>query len=137
MASTGINRGGLAAVYVASVKVTHSTNANLNIEMETRDMTTKDSATWKDTGEGYLSWSMDAEFYVAEDATEGFEELFDDIIARTAVTIKYSSAVSGDVEYRGSAFVTGLTRSAGLDGDNETYTVTFTGNGALSKATIS
>ncbi len=135
-ASTGINRGGLSALYEGGVKITHLTNASFSIDLGVRDATSKDSSVWIDNLAGLGSWSMDGEAWFAENATEGYEELFDLMIARTAVTIKYSSAVADDIEYSGTGYITGLVRSSALDSDNESYTVTVTGTGALAKATI-
>jgi len=105
--------------------------------MNTRDATTKDTATWEDKLEGLLNWTASGEFLFAEDATEGYEDLYDDMIARTTVTLLYSNANTGDVEYSGSAYITSLSRNGATDNDNESFSVTFEGTGALSKATIS
>jgi len=136
MASTGVNRGGLAAIYVADVKVAYSTSATLNIELGVRDITTKDSSTWIDQAEGLASWSMDCDNLFAEDAAEGFSDLFSDLSGRTSVTVMYSSEVTGDLDYSGTAYVTSLSRSSGLDSDSETYTASFTGTGSLTEAAV-
>lgn len=136
MASTGINRGGLAAIYVDSTKVAHSTNATLSIELGVRDATTKDSSVWVDNLEGLANWSVEGDFYFAEDAGEGFSELFSDLSGRTTVTVMYSTEVAGDNKYSGTAYVTSLSRSAGIDSDNETFSASFTGTGALTEATV-
>jgi hypothetical protein len=46
-----------------------------------------------------------------------------------------SSAITGDKKYSGSALLTNLKRTAGLE-DNATFTVSFEGTGALTEATI-
>jgi len=135
--TTGIMRGGYCAIYNNTAKVAHSVSANLDISMNTRDATTKDTATWEDKLEGLLNWTASGEFLFAEDATEGYEDLYDDMIARTTVTVLYSNANTGDVEYSGSAYITSLSRNGATDNDNESFSVTFEGTGALSKATIS
>lgn len=136
MASTGIQRGGLAAIFVGGVKITHLTNVTLNLDLGVRDATSKDSVIFMDNLPGLASWSMDGEAWFAEDGTFNYEDLFDSQIARTQVTVLYSSAVTGDIEYSGTAIITNLSRTAALDSDNESYTVSLTGNGALAKATV-
>lgn len=136
MPSTGPNRGGLAAIYVDGVKVGYSTNASISIEMGTRDVTTKDSDKYVENLEGLISWSASGDFIFAEDATEGFEELFDDVDNRRTVTFLWSTNVSGDVTLGGNAYVTSLNRTAGIDSDTETFSASFTGAGTLTKSTV-
>lgn len=136
MASTGKNRGGLCAIYVDGVKVTHSTNASLSVELSTRDVTSKDSSGWTENAEGLKSWSITGEFFFAENATEGFTHVYADLDGRTTVTAMYSSGVSGDKKYSGSAYVTSLSRSSGIDSDTETWSITLTGAGALTEGTV-
>jgi len=133
--TTGIMRGD-CAIYNNTAKVAHSVSATLDISMNTRDATTKDTTAWEDVLEGLLSWTASGEFYFAEDATEGYEDLYDDMILRNTVTVLYSNANSGDVEYSGSAYITSLSRNGATDNDNESFSVTFQGTGTLSKASI-
>lgn len=136
MASTGKNRGGLAAIYIAGVKVTHSTNATLSISQDVRDVTTKDVSRWKSNLEGLASWEISGEFFYAEDATEGFTHSFADLNTGTAVTAMYSTGVSGDKTYSGSAYITSMSRTAGTDSDTETWSITLTGAGTLTEGTV-
>lgn len=136
MASTGINRGGLAAIYIAGVKVTHSTNATLSISQDVRDVTTKDTSRWKTNLEGLASWEMSGDFFFAENATEGFTHSFADVNTGAAVTVMWSSGISGDKTYSGSAYITSMSRTAGTDGDSETFSISFTGAGTLTEGTV-
>ena len=131
-------RGGYCAIYIDTVKIAHSTNASFEMSMSTRDTTSKDVSGYETRAEGLLTWSMSGDFYFAEDAAAGagFEDLWDDMHARTSVTALYSNANTGDVEYSGTGWITSLSRSGGIDSDNESFSVSLEGTGAIAKATI-
>jgi hypothetical protein len=135
MASTGINNGTLLGVYIGGTLIAHSTSATLDVSMSTRDETTKDSAGWSEKGEGLREWSISGDFLVAEDATYGYGDLMTAYIGRTLLTVKYSSEVTGDVSYTGSAYLTSLSRSAGTE-DSESGSYTLEGTGILSPVTV-
>jgi predicted secreted protein len=136
MPSTGINRGGLAAIYKSTTKVTHCTNVSFSVDFETRDVTTKDSTTWKDFLSGMGEWTASGEFYLAEDAALGFSDLYEDMIARTAITFMYSSEVTGDDKYSGPAYITNMTRTSSIDSESETYSISLKGQSGLTKAAV-
>lgn len=140
MASTGINNGTLTALYVqvagTPTKVAHLTNTEFSFEMATRDASTKDSGGWQDILEGQKSWSVSAECFFAEDATYGYDELFDAMNSREKVLILVSSQVNGDNKYKGQGYVTSLSRSAGVE-ESETYSISITGTGAINEYVVS
>lgn len=135
MATTGIVNGTLGLISVGGTVVSHLTNVDVSFEMATRDATTKDSGGDKDVLEGLKSFSGSASGYFAEDATYGFEDLYDAYTARTAVTVLWTSEVSGDVTYSGSAYITSLSRSAGVE-ESVTFEVSFEGTGSVTKGTV-
>jgi len=137
MATTGIINGTLLAVYIGSDVIAHSTSHSLSITHDARDATTKDSSGWTDLLEGLRSWEISGEGLVAYDGTLDIDDLFTSYIAtRTAVTVKFSTEVSGDVYYTGSAYLTSLDQDAPTE-DNVSYSYTFSGTGALTKSTVS
>lgn len=135
MATTGIVNGTLICVYINGVKVSNLTTNSHSVQMATRDASTKDSGGWKAVLGGQLSWSANCEGYFAEDATLSYEDIWDLLSARTAATVMISSAVSGDIKYYGSAYITNLERTAGLE-ESVQFTCTLEGTGALTKGTI-
>jgi hypothetical protein len=134
MASTGILNGTLGVVKVGGVLVAHLTSNNFNVEMSTRDASTKSSAGWKDVLEGQRSWGGSASGYFAEDAAYGFEDLFDIVGTRTQVTLRFTTGVTGDKYYEGEAYVTSIARTDGLE-ESSTFEATFEGTGVLEKGT--
>lgn len=135
MASTGVNEGKITGIYDGTTLISYATGSEWNVTMDTREITSKDSGAGKEFRPVRYSFEASGEFLFAEDATHGYEELYDKMVAGTAVTVKLSSGVTGDVEYSGSAYITSMNRSA-PDGDNETFSATLQGTGTITKATI-
>ena len=135
MATTGKFNGTDILVYVDGVAVAHATSHSLNVNADMIDATTKSSAGWKDILPGLRDWSIDCEGMVAYDAAEGFSEAFADINSRTQVVVKFSTEETGDKRYTGNAYVSSLSSSAPLE-DVVTYSLSFTGDGALSEETV-
>lgn len=72
----------------------------------------------------------------AFDATYGYEDLWDLWDAQTAVTPIFQTAVSGDLKWSGSSYISELNATSdGVDAAVE-FDVTFQGTGALTKATV-
>jgi hypothetical protein len=134
MPSTGILNGTLGVVKVGGVTVAHLTSNNFNVEMATRDASTKSSAGWKDVLEGQRSWGGSASGYFAEDAAYGFEDLFDLVGTRATVVLRFTTGVTGDKYYEGTAYVTSIAKTDGLE-ESSTFEATFEGTGVLEKGT--
>jgi len=135
MASTGILNGTIAKIQVAGVTVAHLTSNSLTFDMATRDASTKDSAGWKESLEGQRSFSGSGEGFFAEDATYGFDELYEAFILRNSVVVTWTTDIVGDNEWSGSCFITSLGRTDGLE-ESSTFSVSFEGTGAVTKATV-
>lgn len=133
MASTGILNGTLAVIKVGGTAIAHLTSNDISFEMATREATTKDSAGNKEILEGLKSFSGSGSGYFAEDATYGFEDLYDAYTARTAVTVRWTTGITGDIYYEGSCYITSLNRTDGLE-ESSTFEVSFEGTGAVTKA---
>ena len=135
MPSTGILNGTLAKIQVAGTTIAHLTSNSLTFDMSTRDASRKDSNGWKESLEGQKSFSGSAEGFFAEDATYGYEDLFDVFAARTLVTVTWTTDVVGDTQYSGSCYITSLEKTDGLE-ESSTFSVSFEGTGAVTKATV-
>lgn len=135
MASTGIFNGTLWKVQMAGTTIAHLTSNGLSFSHSTRDASTKDSAGWKESLEGQISFGGSAEGFIAEDASYGFADLYTAFIARTAITVTWTTDVSGDEEYSGSAFITSLERTDGLE-ESSTFSISIEGTGSVTKATV-
>ena len=124
----------------ANAKLMHSTSVSLSINADTIDVSTKDSAGFRDLIGGQKSFSLSADGLmdfagVAADTEP--DELFTQMMNRTAVTFVFglASPASGDYTYSGSGFITSLELSGGME-DAPTYSVSIEGTGALTQNSI-
>jgi predicted secreted protein len=133
MPTTGIFNGTNLVVLVGTEVVAHSTSCSLSVSTDLPDSTTKDSSGWAQQIQGLRSWSVSTDgLAVIESAAAGVnvEDLFSSVSSRTDVTLTFSTFVSGDKIWTGTAAV----ESLDFTGDMEspaTFSASFTGTGAL------
>ena len=138
-------KGGDLMVFVEGVSVAYATSHTLSINADTTDTSNKDEGGggWQSSEVNLLSWTATTENLYSEDGEgKGFDDLFDLMIAKEPVTLvfakKGSSATdvptggwsAGTPKKTGEAIITALEANA-PNGDNATFTCTFTGVGAL------
>jgi TP901-1 family phage major tail protein len=113
------------------VKILHATSANLTINREMRDSTTKDSSGWSESLAGLKSWELSGDGFVDFDNSgTGIEtdELITQMIAAApTVTVEFGNS---EKTYTGSAFITSISLDAGVE-ENATYSISLQGTGAL------
>ena len=110
------------------------TEGSISINMETRDITTKDSSGYRELLEGVRSGTISVSGLIDDDNAGGAGGvLFADLDSRTAQTILFGfDGTSGDYHYTCSAFCTSLEVSGGTE-DNVTYSATFEISGAITE----
>lgn len=123
------------AFYVDGALIGHATEGSISVSEEPRDTTTKQSGGWRELAEGLRSWSGSTSHFHAEDATVNVDDLYAHILARTSVEVLFSTEQTGDKRWSGTARVTSVEVSAGVE-DNVTLSVSFEGTGALAYETI-
>ena len=125
------------------------TSANMSMNMDVRDISSKQSAAWKEVLEAQRSWSMSADGFVSYSAVTDSDNtgtIVDFVTNRTQIHVKFTigsynattgafTGNSGDAEYSGKAYVSSVEQSSGVE-DNLTYSISLEGSGALTKATI-
>jgi predicted secreted protein len=136
MATTGKINTTLLAVYVGGTKINHAQGGSLNIDHSPRDVTTKDSAGWQEVLEGLRSWSVSANGLLAFDATYGTDDLDDIITGRTTVTVRFSTEVTGDTYYEGTAYISNLACDSPGQEETATWSCEFAGTGALTVGAV-
>ena len=136
MATSGIASGTLGAIYIGGTKIMHLTTNSFSTSIGTRSTLSKDSAGWDTHLTTVKSWKVSAEGLFTEDTGNGYEDLYDALVAGASVTLRLSSAVTGDKYYEGSVLVTSLEKSD-PDNENSTWSVEFLGTGAITKAAVS
>ena len=122
------------ALYVAGTKVSHGTSASIEISMETRDTTSKDSSGWAEKLEGLRSWSGSFDGNFAEDASYGESDIFTLINTRATGVVKFSTEVAGNSHFTGTAYVVSLSKTGGVE-DNTTWSFGIEGTSTLTRAT--
>lgn len=136
MATTGIVNGHNLRFFLAGTAIGQATSCSISFSAETRDTAHKDvggPTGWADVETGQLSWTGTCDALYSE--AQQFETLYTAFAAGTAVTVQYSTDVTGDKYFYGSALVTALDMNAD-NNENVTYTVSFTGKGAPTRATV-
>jgi TP901-1 family phage major tail protein len=115
-----------------------ATSASLSVSMETRDITSKDSAGWQENLEGLKSWSLSGDGLVTYSISGDYDtpdDLFTLLSNRTLVKVKFGSATSGEIDYTGDAYLVSYEQEAGVE-ENVTYSFGFTGTGVLTQASV-
>lgn len=135
MATTGIINGTNLVVYIGSDVIAHSTSHSLSLTHDARDATTKDSAGWTAKLEGLRSWELSGEGLVAYDGIYDTTDLFALYSNRTTATVKFSTEVSGDSYWSGTAYLTALSMDSPTE-DNVSMSFTFAGTGVLTLAVV-
>ena len=123
-------------VYVGSTIIAAATDCSLSLNMDTIDITTKDSAGYRELLAGLRSGSMSCNGLI--DYQSSNEDTVDLVTAwtnRTSLTLKFSNEITGDQSYTASGFLTSLEQSGGTE-DTATYSASFELTGVVTPATI-
>ena len=129
-----ILNGTVYLLSVAGTALPDQTEGSISINMETRDITTKDSAGYRELLEGLRSGSVSVSGLVDDDASGGAGgTLFTTLNTRAAVALIFGfDDASDDYNYTCNAFCTSLEISAGTE-DNVTYSASFEITGAITQ----
>ena len=136
MATAGVLNGTLMGVYIGSTLIAHSTEGSISLSMDTRDISSKDSAGARALLEGMKSGSISVSALYSEDGAYGADELYTAMAARTPLAVKFSTEVSGDHFWSASSYLTSLEVSASTE-DNVSFSATFELTGAITYAAVS
>ena len=133
MPTTGTVNGRLIKIFVDNTAVTCQTNSTIEMTMEPRESTCKDTV-----GNaaaflaGRTSWTLGGEAKLAFDATKGFSALYTAWKNGTTLNVAWQSTVAGDKGYSGSGFLTSLSGDT-PDNEDSTFSFTIQGSGALNE----
>ena len=119
----------------SEVAIPDQTESSISINMETRDITTKDSSGYRELLEGVRSASLSVSGLVDDDGAGGAgADLFAVLNGRTATHIIFGLDSGDDYHYECDAFCTSLEVSAATE-DNVTYSATFEITGGITEVT--
>jgi predicted secreted protein len=146
-----IIKGSDLMLFYGGTSLAAATSCSLNISMDTKESSSKDSGgVWQTMEAGIISWDMSSEnLFCIEGSGKTYDDLFDLMVARQPVDIVFAIKSGYGSEtfevpeegwvadtqtfYRkGKALITSLNASA-PNGDNATYSISFQGTGPLSK----
>ena len=129
-----ILNGTVFLLKIGGTALPDQTEGSISINLETRDITTKDSSGYRELLEGVRSGSISVSGLVDDDGTGGAgADLFSALNGRTAQTIIFGlDDSSDDYFYSCSAFCTSLEVGGGTE-DNVTYSATFEISGAITE----
>lgn len=123
-------------VYIDGTIIAAATDCSLSLNMETIDITTKDSAGYRELLAGMRSGSISVSGLIDYQATDkDTVDLYTAWENRTSLTLKFSSEISSDTSFTASGFLTSLEQSGGTE-DTATYSATFELTGQVTDATI-
>lgn len=138
-------KGGDLMLFMGGSSIAFATNHSLSVSLDTKESSSKDSGgKWQVSEGGILSWTCQTENLLCDEAEgKGYDDLFTAMISRTPVTLimAVKSETTDEVPeggwtpkagngYSGKALITSLEKSAS-NGENATFTCSFTGVGAL------
>lgn len=120
----------------SEVALPDQTEGSISLNLETRDITTKDSSGYRELLEGVRSGSISVSGLVDDDGAGGAgADLFAVLDARSTTHIIFGlDAASDDYHYECDAFCTSLEVGGGTE-DNVTYSATFEITGAITEVT--
>ena len=128
---------GVCRITVDAENVYHEIEAELSMDLETKERETKDT-NGTEYRAGKKSWSMSGSGLATEDTTNSehtFSALFAKYDASAEVAVEFIPGTSGENFYSGQALITNLTMSSTVNED-VTCSWSLQGTGALTEGTV-
>lgn len=119
-------------------KTLHATSCSISMNVDTIDVSTKDSAGFRDLIGGQKSFSLSADGlmdFTSTASTTDPDELFTQMMNRTSVSFTFALATPAGYKYTGSGFITSLEITGGVE-DAPTYSVSIEGTDAITQTSI-
>ena len=122
----------------AEVVIAASTGFTITVNENIIPSTSKDSSKWEENLDGNRSWSVTCDYLYDPSGTNTFEDLVDLIIAGTNTMSIVAGKVgtAGDISWEGDVRID-TTSLSGNDNEASGGSVSFIGNGELTKVTAS
>ena len=120
-------------VYIDGTIIAAATDCSLSLNMETIDITTKDSAGYRELLAGMRSGSISVSGLIDyQSADKDTVDLYTAWENRTSLTLKFSKAneTTGELSFAASGFLTSLELSGSTE-DTATYSASFQLTGVI------
>lgn len=151
MSKSTIVKGDELMLFKDNKSLAYATSHTLSITGNTIDISSKDHGYWGASEIGNITWEITSEnLYVDSE----FDGLFTAMVAKTPITVTFGHADNynanglgdsstnwipdasvGAKYYQGPAIITSLQANSNT-GENATYSITLTGNGALEQKVV-
>jgi predicted secreted protein len=128
---------GVARIVIDDTNIFHEIEAELSMELETKERETKDTS-GTEYRAGKKTWSMSGNGLQVKTADGGaldFSAIFAKFDASTEVAIEFTTDATGDKYFQGQALITNLTINAAVNED-PTCSWSLQGTGVLTEATV-
>ena len=135
--TTGVINGTLMRLYKDGTAIGRATTCTLDVSREQRETIHKDNpgSGWRELEMGQKSGTLTTEvLYGLDSANVNPGTLFDALDNGTLMLFKFTTNVSGDDYYQGSAYCTNYSISAVVE-ENTSYSSTFEITGAITRST--
>jgi TP901-1 family phage major tail protein len=136
MATVGVTNGRNMRFFDGGTALGFATDCTLSFSREMRELAHKDvTGNWNEKSPGAMTGTGSASGLYAE-SNNAAESLFTKMNAGTALTLTFTTDVTGDQVWTGTAYLSSLELNA-PDNENVTYSVSFEFSGAVVMSTVS
>lgn len=133
MATTGIVEGNIMLLYIDGESIGCTTDANFDFSREIIEAVCKDNGGARQIKLGGTSGSFGVSGLWKFDAAYGIEDVMDAFLAGTLVTVRWSTAETGDFFLEADTYITNVSGAAAVN-DNVTFDATFEITGTITKS---
>lgn len=121
-------------VYIGGTLIAAATDCSLSLNMEMIDITTKDSAAFRELLPGLRSGSISCSGLIdfLDASNKDMTDLWSAYENKETLTLKFAKAneTAGELSFSASGFISSLEQSGGTE-DTATYSATFELTGAI------
>jgi TP901-1 family phage major tail protein len=121
-------------LYLNGVAVGMATDVSIRMGTSEIDVSSKDSARWKEILPGQRDWGVDHSAIVAFDSTLGMKEIYALEGTKVKIKVKVKTTPTTTDYWHGEAYLTSVEMTAPLE-DKVTFTCALTGTGVLTCST--
>ena len=117
--------------------IANCTDASISITHDLRDITTKDSAGFRELNEGLRSFSISASALYETDAENDFQSLYDTYIGtRTKIYWKMAEDDAGGIVLSVCGYISSLELTSPGAEDNVSFSLTIEGSGEITSSEV-
>lgn len=117
--------------------IANCTDASISITHDLRDITTKDSAGWRELNEGLRSYNISASALYETDSNNDFQVLYDTYVdTRTLIYWKMAETASGGIVLSGSGYISSIELTSPGSEDNVAFSLSIEGDGEITSTEV-